>query len=308
MSISLPRDLIGYGLQPPDPQWPGGAKLALNFVLNYEEGGERSILNGDPTSEAMLADSLGLTPLPGLRNLNVESVYEYGSRVGVWRILKLFARHGLPITLYVVGRALEQNPALAEFVRNHETIDVVAHGWRWIDYLHVSIDDERAHIRRCVASIEAALGKRPIGWYCGRPSLNTRGLVVEEGGFLYDCDAYNDDLPYWTLVDGKPHLIICHTLDTNDTRLNMGYGLDASDDWCAYMCSAVDWLYAEGSEEPRFLTIGLHCRLVGRPGRMAALERLLGHVERLDHVWICNRDAVARHWIATQPYRAKSLA
>ena len=295
------RDLIGYGSTPPDPRWPGAARLALNFVLNYEEGAEYNVLEGDAHSEILLSELSGLEPLAGTRDLNIESAYEYGSRVGVWRCLRVFGDRGVPITVYAVGLALEKNPAVADVIKA-AGYDVVAHGWRWIDYRKVGEEVEREHIRRCVEIIERLTGERPIGWYTGRPSLNTRRLVVAEGGFLYDCDAYNDELPYWVGVDGKPHLVICHSLDTNDSRFSRAQGFDLGEEWLTYMRDAFDALYAEGAEYPRFMTIAVHARLIGRPGRIGALERLLDHILAFDDVWVCRRNEIAQHWYEHHPY------
>ncbi len=296
-----PRDLVGYGRRPPRANWPGRARLALNLVVNYEEGAESCVLNGDAHSETLLSDLSGLDPLEGTRGLNIESCYEYGSRVGVWRILRLMAERALPFTTYAVGQALEQNPEAAAAIAEADC-DVVAHGWRWIDYQFVPEAEERDHIRRSVETIARLTGERPVGWYTGRPSLNTRRLVVEEGGFLYDCDAYNEDLPYWTLVDGTPHLVLCHTLDCNDSRFTRAQGFDLGDDFFTYMRDSFDWLHAESAEIPRFMTVAVHCRLIGRPGRIGALARFLDHVQRHDDVWICQRRAVARHWIDHHPF------
>lgn len=295
------RDLIGYGPTPPDPRWPGAARLAVNFVLNYEEGAEYNVLEGDAHSETLLSDLSGLEPLHGTRDLNIESAYEYGSRVGVWRCLGVFAERSVPITVYAVGLALEKNPAVADAIgaAGH---DVVAHGWRWIDYRNVDEDIEGEHIQRCVETIERLTGERPIGWYTGRPSLNTRRLVVAQGGFLYDCDAYNDELPYWVQVEGRPHLVICHTLDTNDSRFSRAQGFDLAEEWLTYMRDSFDALYAEGADHPRFMTIAVHARLIGHPGRIGALERLRDHVLAHDDVWICRRNEVARHWYEHHPY------
>ncbi len=301
MSWQPERDLVGYGASPPDPEWPGGARLAINFVLNYEEGAEYCVLNGDAHSETLLSDLSNLEPLHAARDLNIESAYEYGSRVGVWRILDVFRARALPLTIYAVGHALEQNPTLADVIRA-EGYDVVCHGWRWIDYQRMDENEEREHIRRCAESVERITGERPAGWYTGRPSLNTRRLVVEHGGFLYDSDAYNDDLPYWVLVEGKPHLIVCHTLDCNDSRFSRAQGFDLAEEWFTYMRDAFDWLYQEGAMHPRFMTIALHCRLIGRPGRIAALTRFLDYVRSHSDVWICKRIEVARHWIGHHPY------
>ncbi len=297
-----PRDLIGYGARPPQVEWPQGARLALNLVLNYEEGAETCVLNGDACSETLLSEMSGLVPRAGARDLNVESNYEYGSRVGFWRILRVFEERALPFTTYAVGLALEQNPEAAAAIREADC-DVVAHGWRWIDYHCVGEAEERDHIDACVATIARLTGERPLGWYTGRPSPNTRRLVVEEGGFLYDCDAYNDDLPYWTRVGGKPHLVICHGLDTNDSRFARAQGFDLAEQFFIYMRDAFDTLYAEAAEAPRMLIVAVHGRLIGRPGRIGGLARFLDHAQGHDGVWICRRRDIARHWIAHCPYR-----
>ncbi len=296
---SINRDFIGYGPTPPNPQWPGAARLALNFVVNYEEGAENCVLDGDTHSETMLSE-LGAQPaFENQRNLNIESSYEYGSRAGIWRILRVFGERDLPLTLYGVGLALERNPAIGEVVAERG-YDVVGHGWRWIDYRNVPEDIERDHIERCVDTIERLTGRRPLGWFTGRPSVNTRRLVVEENGFLYDCDAINDDLPYWVTMAGRRHLVICHTFDTNDGRFSRGQGFSMADDWFAYMRDAFDWLYAEGELAPKFLTVALHCRMIGRPGRIAALARFIEHIATYPDVWICRREEVARHWYQHQ--------
>lgn len=304
MDAPYPRDLVGYGGHPPDPQWPGGARIAVQIVLNYEEGGEASVLHGDDASEAYLHEVVGTPPLRGARNLTVESVYEYGSRAGFWRLLRLFAQRDLKITVYAVAMALERNPdaAAAIVAAGHE---VASHGWRWIDYQSVPEDVERAHIRLAVESLEKVTGHRPLGWYTGRVSPNTRRLVVEEGGFLYDADAYNDDLPYWVEVSGKPHLIIPYTLDNNDMRFATPQGFNTGEDFFTYLRDAFDVLYAEGAEHPKMMSVGLHARLVGRPGRLAGLARFLDHVERHDRVWICRRVDIARHWWAHHPSRPR---
>jgi allantoinase len=291
-----PRDMVGYGRQPPDAKWPRKARVAVQFVLNYEEGGESSILHGDAVAEAFLSETVGAQPLPGVRNMNMESVYEYGSRAGFWRVMRLFESRGLPLTVFAVAMALERHPdaAAAMVEAGHE---IASHGWRWIDYQYVDEDTERAHMLKAVDSIRRLTGTRPLGWYTGRISPNTRRLVVEEGGFLYDADAYNDDLPYWTRVSGRDHLVVPYTLDTNDMRFGMAQGFNAGDQFFAYLRDAFDMLYAEGESAPKMMSVGLHCRLVGRPGRAASLARFLDYVQGHDKVWICRRIDIARHWI-----------
>ena len=299
-----PRDLVGYGRTPPDPRWPGGARLALQIVMNYEDGGERSVLHGDGESEAFLQEVVGMTPLPEVRNLQVESMYEYGSRVGFWRLLRLFAQRDVKISVFAVAMALERHPEAAAAIveAGHE---VVSHGWRWIDYQFVPESVERDHIRRSIESLTRLTGSRPLGWYTGRLSEHTRRLVVEEGGFLYDSDAYNDDLPYWVVELGKPHLVVPYTLDQNDMKTVIAGGFSTGQDWLDYVRDAFDVLYAEGGERPKMMSVGLHLRLIGRPGRAASLARFLDHVQKHERVWICRRVDIARHWIATHPYRAK---
>ncbi len=296
------RDFIGHADAPPQAQWPGGVRLALNIVLNFEEGAEYGLLEGDPMAESILSDIAPAPPLQGPRHLNIESAYEYGSRVGVWRVLGLLQERELPFTVNAVGRALELNPKAAEALAAADT-DFLAHGWRWIDYQDVPEDVERAHMARCVAAIETLTGAPPIGWYTGRPGPNTRRLVVEHGGFLYDSDAYNDDLPYWTHDFGRPHLIVPYALDTNDSRFARNQGFDLAEDFFVYMRDAFDWLYAEGADTPKMMTLGLHPRLIGRPGRIAGLARFLDHVLAHDRVWVCKRAEIARHWFATHPPR-----
>ncbi|PYN56092.1 MAG: allantoinase PuuE [Candidatus Rokuibacteriota bacterium] len=299
--MSYPRDLIGYGAEAPDPKWPGGARLALQIVMNYEEGGERSILHGDDVAEAFLQEVVGMQPLKGVRNMQVESMYEYGTRVGFWRLMRLFAEREIKISVFAVGMALERHPeaAAALVEAGHE---VVSHGWRWIDYQFVGEDEEREHIRLAIESLTKATGSRPLGWYTGRLSPNTRRLVVEAGGFLYDSDAYNDDLPYWVRVAGKPHLVIPYTLDNNDMKFGMPQGFNTGDDFFTYLRDAFDVLYAEGATAPKMMSVGLHMRLAGRPGRFAALTRFLDHVQRHRDVWICRRLDIAHHWIRHHPF------
>jgi len=295
MHQDYPRDLIGYGPTPPQADWPNGARLAVQFVLNYEEGGESNILHGDPASEAFLSEIVGAAPWKGQRNPNMESIYEYGSRVGVWRLLDLFRRKEIPLTMFAVAMAIERNPAVAEAAMKagHE---ICSHGYRWIDYRDVPEDIEREHLVTAIEILTRITGERPLGWYTGRNSANTRRLVVEEGGFLYDADAYNDDLPYWVTVEGKPHLVVPYTLDANDMRFATPQGFNAGDQFFNYLRDSFDTLYAEGEAHPRMMSIGLHCRLAGRPGRIEALARFMDHARAHENVWFCRRIDIARHW------------
>ena len=298
-----PRDLIGYGRNPPDPDWPGGARVALQFVLNYEEGGESNVLHGDPASETFLSEIVGAPPFVGARHMSMESLYEYGSRAGLWRLLRLFEKRKLPLTVFAVGMAVARNPeALAAMVAlGHE---IASHGWRWINYHGVDEGIEREHVRLAVEAIRRVTGVAPLGWYTGRTSENTRRLVAEHGGFLYDADSYSDDLPYWEVVGDKPVLIVPYALDTNDMRFATAQGFNSGDQFFSYLKDAFDVLYAEGESAPKMLSIGLHCRLAGRPARISALARFLDHVQKHDRVWICRRVEIARHWAAHHPFRA----
>jgi allantoinase len=297
---SYPRDLAGYGSRPPDPRWPKGARVAVSMVLNYEEGGESCVLHGDTHSESVLTD-LGAEALPGARNLNVESNFEYGSRVGFWEIMRILNRRQVDATVYAVGSALERNPAVADGLR-HSSLEVACHGDRWIDYQFVPEDIERAHMLRNIETITRMIGRRPVGWYTGRPSPNTRRLVSQLDGFLYDSDAYNDDLPYWSECEGRRHVVIPHTFDANDSRLQRGGDFGTAEQFLTYCRDAFDWLYRAGLEgRPRMMTVSLHGRIIGRPGRIAALERLLDHIQRHEAVWLCSRAAIAQHWIANHP-------
>jgi allantoinase len=294
-----PRDLIGYGRTPVDPQWPGKARVALQIALNYEGGGERSVLHGDDASEEVLTD-IGVQAVAGERNMLSESVFEYGSRRGVWRLLRIFRERSIRISVFGVVMALERNPIVVRQMieDGHE---MVSHGWRWIDYQHVSELVERDHIKRAVAGIERLTGSRPRGWMTGRPGPNTRRLVVEEGGFLYDRDALNDELPYWVTVAGTKHLVIPYSYETNDNRFNENRGFSTSDEYFQYMKDTFDMLYAEGADEPRMMSLGLHDRLIGRPGRAQGLVRFLDYVLTHERVWICRGIDIAEHWLATHP-------
>ena len=300
---AYPRDLVGYGQRPPPAQWPAGVRIAVQFVVNYEEGGENCVLHGDPASEAFLSEIAGATPWPGQRHPSMESIYEYGSRVGVWRLLDLFARYEIPLTIFGVAMALERNPAVAEaaMAAGHE---ICSHGYRWIDDRNVPEDVEREHLERAIEIIRSLTGERPLGWYTGRTSERTRALVVEEGGFLYDADDYNDDLPFWTQVNGKSHLVVPYTLDNNDMRFATPQGFNSGDQFYSYLRDAFDVLYAESEHTPRMMSVGLHCRLVGRPGRLAALARFIEHTRRFDDVWYGRRIDIARHWRAAHPATA----
>ena len=295
-----PRDMVGYGPNPPHPQWPGGANIAVQFVLNYEEGAENSVLHGDQASETFLSEIVGAQPFPN-RHMSMESLYEYGSRAGVWRVLRVFGRRDLPLTIFGVAMALARNPqALAAFVQRGD--EIACHGLRWVSYQLVEPEVERGHIAEAVRLMTELTGEAPLGWYTGRDSPQTRRLVVEHGGFLYDADSYADDLPYWTAVDGTNHLVVPYTLDTNDMRFASPGGFGSGDEFFTHLRDAFDVLYAEGvAGSPKMLSIGLHCRLVGRPARIAALERFLDHVQAHDKVWIARRIDIARHWIAHFP-------
>ncbi|MDQ2681452.1 MAG: allantoinase PuuE [Candidatus Eremiobacteraeota bacterium] len=297
------RDFVGYSGRPPDAKWPNGARIAVQFVLNYEEGSEYSIPDGDGVSETYLTEVPGANLGPNQRDLIVESVYEYGSRAGFWRLMRIFAERDIKLTIFGAALALERNPAAARAIREggHE---VCSHGYRWVGFQSMGESQEREQMRAAVQSIEQSIGERPLGWYCRyAPSENTRRLVVEEGGFLYDSDAYNDDLPYWVSVSGKDHLVIPYTLDVNDMKFSVAPGFTSPSGYFEYMRDSFDLLYREGATAPKMMSVGLHARLAGRPGRAAALERFLDHVGRHDDVWICRRVEIARHWIATHPPR-----
>ncbi|QJR15270.1 allantoinase PuuE [Usitatibacter palustris] len=302
---TYPRDLIGYGANPPRADWPGGARIALQFVLNYEEGAENSVLHGDAASEVFLSEIVGAQPFVGARHMNMESLYEYGSRAGVWRLLRLFRERKLPLTVFAVAMALERHREVARAFAE-DGHEIASHGWRWINYHGMPEAEEREHIARAVEVIREVTGERPLGWYTGRTSENTRRLVAEYGGFLYDADSYADDLPYWEMAAGKPQLIVPYTLDTNDMRFATPQGFNTGEQFFTYLRDAFDVLYAEGETAPKMLSIGLHCRLAGRPARLASLARFLDHVQKHERVWICRRIDIARHWIARHPWVPKA--
>jgi putative urate catabolism protein len=295
-----PRDLTGYRGAPPDPDWPNGAKIAVQFVLNYEEGGENSILHGDAGAETFLSEIVNAPEVAGARHMSMESLYEYGSRAGVWRIIRLFREHRIPITVFAVASAIEKNPCVVDefLLDGHE---ICSHGLKWINYQHVPEAVERSHIEEAAAIIKCLTGAAPLGWYTGRTSPNTRRLVVEHGGFLYDADDYSDDLPFWTRVGERPHLVIPYTLDANDMRFATAQGFNSGDQFFAYLRDAFDVLYAEGERAPKMMSVGLHARLIGRPGRFAALERFVRYVADKPKVWIARRVDIARHWAKTHP-------
>jgi putative urate catabolism protein len=292
-----PRDMVGYGRHTPDPQWPGGARVAVQFVINYEEGGENSILHGDAASEAFLSEIVGAAPWPGQRHMNMESIYEYGSRAGFWRLWRLFTQRKMPVTVYGVAMALARNPDAVAAMKEANW-EIASHGLRWIDYRDFAIDEERRHMAEAIRIHREVTGDRPLGWYTGRTSINTRDLVMEEGGFLYDADAYADDLPYWVEGPKGPHLVVPYVLDANDMRFATPQGFNSGDQFFAYLRDTFDMLHAEGATAPKMMSVGLHCRLAGRPGRALALARFLDHVAAHDRVWVCRRLDIARHWHA----------
>ncbi|WP_374652559.1 allantoinase PuuE [Dongia sp.] len=302
-SADYPRDLIGYGARPPHANWPGNARIALQFVLNYEEGGENCILHGDAASEAFLSEIVTAQPLSAQRHMSMESIYEYGSRVGAWRVLDLFRRHGLPLTIFAVGMAVERHPDMIRAMHRagHE---ICSHGYRWIDYQNVDEATEREHMRRAINAVENVTGERPLGWYTGRTGPNTHRLVGEEGGFLYNADDYSDDLPFWSTLHGQPQLMVPYTLDANDMRFATPQGFNSGEQFFAYLRDTFDVLYAEGAHTPRMMSVGLHGRLVGRPGRLKSLERFIEHAAGHDKVWVCRRIDIARHWHAHHPFGA----
>ncbi|AEV37183.1 polysaccharide deacetylase family protein [Pseudovibrio sp. FO-BEG1] len=290
------RDMIGYGRNTPDPKWPGNAKIAVQFVINYEEGGENNILHGDAGSEAFLSEIVGAESWLNQRHMNMESIYEYGSRAGFWRLWRLFQKHKFPVTCYGVATALERNPGAVEAMKEAGW-EIASHGLKWIEYKDFSAEEERWHIEQAIKIHEDTTGERPYGWYTGRTSVNTLPLIMEEGGFLYSSDSYADDLPYWLEGPKGPHLIIPYTLDANDMRFATPQGFNSGDQFFTYLKDSFDTLYAEGEDgAPKMMNVGLHCRLAGRPGRTAALARFLDYISTKQDVWVPRRIDIARHW------------
>ena len=295
------RNMVGYGSKGPKVEWPNNARIALQIVLNYEEGAESCIINGDKHSEVFLSEIIGAQPVKG-RHINMESLYEYGSRSGFWRLHKLFQEKKIPITIFGVGMALEKNPEICKAIKN-ANYEVASHGWRWIDYQSVKKSEEKKHMKLAIKKIKEIFGERPLGWYTGRCSPNTRDLVFEEGGFLYDSDSYSDDLPYWEIRKKKKQLIIPYTLDNNDMRFVAKQGFNTGDHFFTYLKDSFDALYEEGKTNPKMMSVGLHCRLVGRPGRIQSLKRFLEYVLSHKNVWVCKRIDIAKHWINNYPLK-----
>ena len=299
MSKKYPRDMIGYGSKEPKVVWPNNAKLALQIVLNYEEGGENNILHGDKHSETFLSEIIGAQAFKD-RHINMESMYEYGSRRGFWRLHRLFQEKKIPITIFGVAMALERNQEVCEAIKNGN-YEVACHGWRWIDYQNVKKSTEKKDMKLAIKTIKKIFGKRPLGWYTGRCSPNTRDLVFDDGGFLYDSDSYSDDLPYWEYKKNKKQLIIPYTLDNNDMRFATNQGFNSGDQFYKYLKDSFDTLYEEGRTNPKMMSVGLHCRLIGRPGRIQSLKKFLDYALKFNDVWICKRIDIAKHWIKNHP-------
>lgn len=302
MNKDYSRNLIGYGANPPHPKWPNNARIAVSFVLNYEEGGERCLLHGDDESESFLSEIPGAMPIKGERHISMESIYEYGSRAGVWRVLRLFEQYDIPLTIFAVAMAVERYPEVAVAMKEagHE---ICSHGYRWIDYQYTDESQERDHMIKAIEIIKQVTGERPLGWYTGRTGPNTRRIVAEEGGFLYDSDAYDDDLPYWHTEAGRPQLVIPYTLDVNDMRFATAQGFNSGEQFFQYLRDTFDTLYEEGETAPKMMSVGLHCRLIGRPGRIASLKRFLDYVSQHEDVWLCRRIDIAKHWHEHHPYQ-----
>ncbi len=287
-----PRDLCGYGQRPPDPEWPDGARIAVQFVVNYEEGAENCVLHGDSASEAFLSEIVSAEPIENQRHMNMESLYEYGSRAGFWRLHRLFEQASMPVTVFGVAMALERNPEAVAAMQD-AAWEIASHGYRWVDYQHVDEQTERAHLEKAIETHERVTGERPLGWYLGRCSPQTHRLVAAEGGFRYNADSYADDLPYWDFAYDTPQLMVPYTLDANDMRFTTPQGFNSGQQFFEYLKDTFDVLYAEGG---RMMSVGLHCRLAGRPGRTAALARFIDHVAEKDDVWVARRIDIADHW------------
>jgi peptidoglycan/xylan/chitin deacetylase (PgdA/CDA1 family) len=306
MPYEVRRDFIGYGASPPNPKWPDGARLAVNFVMNYEEGSEPSVQDGEGYTDSGLTEAAGLGQTIEGRDLAAEGLFEYGSRVGFWRLMRLFEERRLPMTIFGCALALERNPPASEAI-TRDGYDVCSHGWRWIKHYELGEAEEREHIARGIATTEKMTGERPLGWYCRYgPGVNTRRLLVEEGGFLYDSDYYGDELPFWLTVDGKGHLVVPYSLTHNDGKY-AGASVGTSDQWFSFVRDGFDMLYREGATAPKMMSIGMHCRLIGHPARAVGLERLLDYIGRHAGVWVTRRVDIARHWIETHPYPGKGL-
>ncbi|MGJ5208023.1 allantoinase PuuE [Bradyrhizobium sp. HKCCYLR20261] len=300
MSAEYPRDMVGYGRTPPHPRWPGDARIAVQFVINYEEGGENNILHGDAASEAFLSEIVGAAPWPGQRHMNMESIYEFGSRAGFWRLWRMFTARKLPVTVFAIATAMARNPEAVAAMKEAGW-EIASHGLKWIDYRDFSEAEERAHIEQAIRLHTELTGERPLGFYQGRTSEHTLDIVLDEQGFVYSADSYADELPYWIQGPHGPQLIVPYTLDANDMRFATPQGFNAGDQFFAYLKDSFDTLYAEGAEAPRMMSVGLHCRLVGRPGRAAALARFLDYIMSHEKVWVATRLDIARHWIKTHP-------
>ena len=288
------RNLAGYGQKDFKIEWPNKAKIAVQFVLNYEEGGENCVLNGDKYSETFLSEIIGAKPIEG-RHMNMESIYEYGSRRGFWRIYKNFNDRKIPLTIFGVGLALEKNKEICLAIKE-SNFEIVSHGYKWIDYQFINEDIEKEHIIKSYEIIKSIFGEYPLGWYTGRTSPNTRRLVVENTNVIYDSDSYSDDLPYWEKINDKQHLIIPYTLDNNDMRFATNQGFNSGEQFFQYLKDSFDCLYKEGETNPKMMSIGLHCRLIGRPGRIQSLLKFLDYIQQFKDVWICKRNEIAEHW------------
>ncbi|WP_404842715.1 MULTISPECIES: allantoinase PuuE [unclassified Colwellia] len=294
---NYPRDMKGYGEHAPKVTWPNKAKVAVQFVINYEEGAENCILHGDNASETFLSEIIGAQPFVNERHMNMESFYEYGSRAGFWRLHRLFSQRGLPVTVFGVAMAMQRNPEAVEAMLKADW-EIASHGYRWIDYQNVPIETEREHLKKAIAIHKEMTGQKPKGWYLGRMSENTRQLVMEEGSFLYDADSYADDLPYYIKGKEKPHLIVPYSLDANDMRFASPQGFNSGEQFYCYLKDTFDTLYAEGADAPKMMSIGLHCRIIGRPGRFASLVKFLDYIGKYNDVWVCRRQDIAEHWLA----------